>query len=102
MKPGNIASALLIVFGLNSGSAVLVPPGQTPVYRIKLRVHNGHSTLPPPKLRQSLLEVSEELLCIGLMSKPHHTVVDVAHNNNVAMRVPFPPLVEPTIPVVLL
>ena len=33
-------------------------PGQTPVYRIKLRVHNGQTTLPAAELRKSLEEMN--------------------------------------------
>ena len=33
-------------------------PGHTPVYRIKLRVHNGQTTLPADELRKSLEEMN--------------------------------------------
>src|SRR3989442_3843547 len=33
-------------------------PGRTPVYRIKLRVHNGQTTLPAVELRKSLEEMN--------------------------------------------
>jgi hypothetical protein len=33
-------------------------PGRTPVYRIKLRVHNGQTTLPAAELRKSLEEMN--------------------------------------------
>src|SRR5690349_17677100 len=58
MKLASIGAALLIVFGLTAGSRAFVPPGRTPVYRIKLRVHNGQSKLPPDELRKSLAEMN--------------------------------------------
>src|SRR5262245_26855903 len=41
-----------------AGLGVLAAPGQTPVYRIKLRVHNGQTTLPVAELRKSLEEMN--------------------------------------------
>src|SRR6476620_11764077 len=41
-----------------AGLGALAAPGQTPVYRIKLRVHNGQTTLPVAELRKSLEEMN--------------------------------------------
>ncbi len=41
-----------------AGLGALAAPGRTPVYRIKLRVHNGQTTLPVAELRKSLEEMN--------------------------------------------
>ena len=41
-----------------AGLRALAAPGQTPVYRIKLLVHNGQTTLPVADLRKSLEEMN--------------------------------------------
>jgi hypothetical protein len=45
-------------FSIAGGSRQSGPPGQTPVYRINLRVHNGQSTLPAADLRTLLGEMN--------------------------------------------
>ena len=47
---GRAGAATSVAFG--------AAPGQTPVYRIKLRVHNGQTTLPAAELRKSLEEMN--------------------------------------------
>jgi len=44
--------------GATGPGASAAGPRQTPVYRIKLRVHNGQSTLPVAYLRESLEEMN--------------------------------------------
>src|SRR5438105_4606794 len=44
--------------GAASSVAFGAAPGQTPVYRIKLRVHNGQTTLTAAELRKSLEEMN--------------------------------------------
>ena len=44
--------------GAAGSGAFGAAPGQTPVYRIKLRVHNGQTTLPAAELRKSLEEMN--------------------------------------------
>src|SRR5215470_20033419 len=43
---------------LQGRQTITVGTGKTPVYRIKLRVHNGQSTLPADDLRESLEEMN--------------------------------------------
>jgi hypothetical protein len=60
-----IGRVLLLVIVIGSGSRALpvrpagvAAPGRTPVYRIKLKVHNGRSSLPVAELRQALDEMN--------------------------------------------
>ena len=44
--------------GTAGSRAFAAAPGQTPVYRIKLRVHNGQTSLPVAELRKSLEQMN--------------------------------------------
>src|SRR5437870_1012145 len=53
-----ISGAYVAPAGAARSAASGAAPGHTPVYRIKLRVHNGQTTLPPVELRKSLEELN--------------------------------------------
>src|SRR5207249_3138124 len=84
MKATRIGAVLLISIAMQgqqtppASSISVTTPGQTPVYRINLRVHNGHSTLPVADLRSSLEELnfiwwSQAGVCFEIMSSKGDT-----------------------------
>ena len=49
------------------------------------------------ELSQSLVEVLEELHCVGVVLEPNDGVVGVAHDDDVATCIPLPPLLGPKV-----
>ncbi len=73
-----------------------VVPGQTPVYRINLRVHNGHTTLPVADLRSLLEEInfiwwSQAGVCFEITSTKDDTMAPDGFDIWFVPDVPDPP-----------
>ena len=102
MKATRIVAVLLISIGMQgqqtppASSISVTTPGQTPVYRINLRVHNGHSTLAVADLRSSLEELnfiwwSQAGVCFEIMSSKGDTTAADGFDIWFVPAVPDPP-----------
>jgi hypothetical protein len=50
-----------------------------------------------PELRESLAEIGEELLRIGLVLEPGDEIISEPYDDHVAVGVPTPPLPDPLV-----